>query len=401
MNLEPSAWRRRTQSSRAVLAASAPVWWYVTVCIALGGSLVESQGLQAIPPRLYAKSLSKNVNLLCKSEKPIEDCSVKIPGYTEWSNPDNSKLPGVGPYGEGWSNGECGVTLMTVKSANEGKFLCNVTVGGQVFQQSIDIVLTVTPEPTEIEIGKDTVISNGGYRENQTLTARCISEDGLPMSNLSWYLDDDLIDSSLLGEIQVKNRTDKKGKPLFTVEQELRYFLTAQDNGKRIICRASHFAINKGFYRAFLPLNILFAPLPTPTVDIRDSPNEMINVTIKANPRPTTSWYVKGQTIEEGQSNGPYQAYIPKDLGNGNYQVILKINEPTEQTELIELQATNGLGSRTYVIKGSKYLENEIPDGVDDDVNDNEEDKGRNGAVFWLISIWTFCTSVIFTCLLR
>lgn len=145
---------------------------------------------------------------------------------------------------------------MVVKSANEGKFFCNVTVGGQVFQESIDITLTVTPEPTEIEIGKDTEISNGGYHENQTLTARCISQDGVPMSNLSWYLDDDLLDSSLLGEIQLKNRTDSKGKTLVTVEQELRYFLTAQDNGKRIICRASHFAIGKGFYRAFLPLNI-------------------------------------------------------------------------------------------------------------------------------------------------
>lgn len=403
MNLEPSAWRRRTQSSKKVVATSASAWCcYVTVvCIALGGTLVESQGLQAVPPRLFVKNLSRNVSLLCKSDKPIEDCSVKIPGYLQWSTADDSSLPsGVGPYGDGWTRGECGVRLMVVKSANEGKFLCNVTIDGQVFQQSIDITLAVTPEPTEIEIGKDTEIANGAYRDNQTLTTRCISEDGLPRSNLSWYLDDDPLDSSLLGEIQLKNRTDNKGKTLFTVEQELRYFLTAQDNGKRIICRASHFAINKGFYRAFLPLNIHFAPLPTPTVTIRDSPNEMINVTIRANPRPTTSWYVKRQTIEEGQSIGPYQAYIPKDLGNGNYQVILRINEPSEQTALIELQATNELGSRTYVIKGSKILEEEddFPDDIDDD---DEEEKSRNGAVFWLISIWTFCTSVIFTCLLR
>lgn len=398
MNLEPSTWRRRrhrTQSSsKAVVVLSAPAWWLLTVCIALSGSLVDSQGLQAIPPQLYVKNLSKNVNLLCKSDKPIEDCSVKIPGYLDWSRADDKNLPsGVGPYGGGWSSGECGVKLMIVKSANEGKFFCNVTIAGETFQQAIDISLTVTPEPTEIEIGRDTEISNGGYRENQTLTARCISMDGVPMSNLSWFLDDEPLDASLLGEIQLKNRTDNKGRTLVTVEQELRYFLTAQDNGKRIVCRASHFAIAKGFYRAFLPLNIHFAPLPTPTVDIRDSPHERINVTIKANPRPTTSWYIKGQTIEEGQSNGPYQAYIPKDLGNGNYQVILKINEPTEQTELIELQATNGLGSRTYVIKGSKF-ENEIPD-------DEFDEDGRSGAVFWLISIWTFCTSVIFTCLLR
>lgn len=403
MNLEPSAWqrRRRTQSSSCPVASSSSssVWCCVTVCIAALGALVESQGLQAIPPRLYVKKLSRNVDLLCKADKPIEDCSVKIPGYLEWAIADDRSLPsGVGPYGS-WSSGECGVRLMTVKSANEGKFFCNVTVGGQVFQQSIDITLTETPEPTEIEIGMDTEIANGGYRENQTLTARCISADGVPMSNLSWYLDDTPLHPSLLGEIQLKNRTDNKGKTFVTVEQELRYFLTAQDNGKRIVCRAEHFAITKGFYRAFLPLNIHFAPLQTPSVDIRDSPHERINVTIKANPRPSTSWTIKGQTIEEGQTNGPYQAYIPKDLGNGNYQVILKINEPTDQTELIELRATNGLGSRTYVIKGSKYLDdNEIPD---DDDDDRADDSGRSGAVFWLISIWTFCTSVIFNCLLR
>lgn len=402
MNLEPSPWRRRTQSScsKTVVVAlpAVPVWWLLVVCIALGGSLVDSQGLQAIPPRLYVKNLSKNVNLLCKSDKPIEDCSVKIPGYLDWSRADDASLPsGVGPYGDGWSRGECGVKLMTVKSANEGKFFCNVTVSGETFQQTIDITLTVTPQPTEIEIGRDTVISNGGYRENQTLTARCISEDGVPMSNLTWFLDDEPLEGSLLGEVQLRNRTDNRGKTLVTVEQELRYFLTAQDNGKRIVCKASHFAIAKNMmYRAFLPLNIHFAPLPTPTVDIRDSPHEQINVTIKANPRPTTSWTVRGQTIEEGQSNGPYQAYIPKDLGNGNYQVILRINDPTEQTELIELQATNGLGSRTYVIKGSRITENEIPDG-EDDINED----GRSGAVFWLISIWTFCSAVIFNCLLR
>lgn len=396
MNLEPSAWRRRTQSSKKAVVPVVPAWLLLTVCIALGGSLVDSQGLQAIPPRLYVKNLSKNVNLLCKSDKPIEDCSVKIPGYLDWSRADDASLPsGVGPYGDGWARGECGIKLMTVKSANEGKFFCNVTIAGEAFQQTIDITLTVTPEPTEIEIGRDTVISNGGYQENQILSAKCISQDAVPMSNLTWYLDDEPLDERLLGEIQLRNRTDSKGKTLVTVEQELRYNLTAQDNGKRIVCRASHFAIPKGFYRAFLPLNIHFAPLATPTVDIRDSPHERINVTIKANPRPTTSWYVKGRTIDEGLTIGPYQAYIPKDLGNGNYQVILKINEPTEQTELIELQATNGLGSRTYVIKGSKF-ENEIPDG-----DDGDEDGGRSGAVFWLISIWTFCTSVIFTCLLR
>lgn len=80
--------------------------------------------------------------------------------------------------------------------------------------------------------------------------------------------------------------------------------------------------------------------------------------------------------------------YIFQD--HGDYLVLLKINEPTEKTELFELNASNDLGSQTYVIKGSKYEENEIVTPTD-----------KNGAVFWLISVWTFFSSTLVTCVLR
>lgn len=368
--------------------SSVATWAVTGFCIAFV-SLGQSQGIQTIPPTAYVKSLSKNVKLLCRSDKPIETCKIKIPGVIGFQDIHN--LPdGVKYYGESLHRGDCGIELVTFKSSNEGKFLCNLTIGKEQFQESIDIVIPITPEPTEIELGRNTVIQQGGLAPNQMLAVKCISQDAVPQANLSWFLDDDPINGSFLGPLQTSVTVDKKGKKLTTVQQELNYFITAAECGKKIVCKAEHFAIGKGYYRAFLPLNIRIPPQPIPTVYIGEGSHATVNITIKSNPRPTTIWKVNGITINEGLSVGPYQAYIPKDMDHGNFFVLLRINEPTEQMELFELTASNNLGSQTYIIKGSKYEENEII-----------TPEGKNGAAFWLISIWTFFSSAIVTCVLR
>lgn len=360
----------------------------VVFCIVTTGSLVESQAIETIPPKLYVKPLSKEVNLLCRSSKPATACSVKIPGYTGIYDVHN--LPdGLGYYGNSLQHGECGITFVTLKSSNEGKFQCNMTIGGEVFMEAIEVVLTVKPEPTDIEIGESAIVEQGAFAPNQTIRVKCTSMDAIPAANLTWLVDDEQIDGSMIGPLEFTDRVDNKGKKFTTVTQELNYFITSKDHGKKIICRAEHFAITKGFYRAFLPLNIRFPPERVPTIYIGDGEHTMVNITIRANPRPTTLWEVNGMTVIEGQSSGPYQAYYPRDMGFGNYLVMLRINERTEQTEIFELTATNELGSQVYVIKASKQgAEPEPPS------------PGR-ASTFWLISIWTYFCSVIVTCLLR
>lgn len=131
-----------------------------------------------------------------------------------------------------------------------------MTIGGEVFTESIEVVLTVTPEPTDIEIGENTMLKEGAFEPNQTLRVKCTSRDAVPAANLTWLIDDQRIDGSMIGPLEFIEKVDKKGKKLTTVTQELNYFITSKDHGKKIICRAEHFAITKGFYRGFLPLNI-------------------------------------------------------------------------------------------------------------------------------------------------
>ncbi|XP_058826594.1 fasciclin-3-like [Topomyia yanbarensis] len=376
--------------------SSVAMWTATGLCVALI-TLVESQGIQTIPSTAYVKTLAKRVDLLCRSDKPIDACSVQIPGIM--GTHDIRNLPhDISYYGDSLHRGDCGIEIARLKTSNEGKFYCNLTIGGELFQETIDIVIAVAPKPTEIELGRNTIIQYGGLAPNQTLAIKCISQDAVPQANLSWFLEDDPIGEEFLGPIVTSVTDDKKGKKLTTVTQLLNYPITAADCGKKIVCRAEHFAIAKsGYYRAFLPLNIRIPPQPIPSIYIGEGTHAVVNVTVKSNPRPKTSWRVNGIVIDEGQSVGPYQAYIPKDMDYGNYLVLLKINEQTEQTELFELIATNELGTQTYVIKASKFP---ATDGDDDNDVNNEVDP-KSGAVFWLISLWTFFSSVIVTCLLR
>lgn len=368
------------------LCSAASAWVVVVLCTGLT-SFVDSQGIETIPAQAYVKSLAENVTLLCRSEKPAEDCRIKIPGYSQMFN-IHSLPEGITYYGEGLPRGHCGITFAKIKSSNEGKFQCNMTIGGEVFPATIEIAIAIAPELTEIEIGEKTQFFHGGFQPNQTLSARCISEAGFPPANLTWYLDDVPIDDpNAVTQLEPKITLNKKGRNLTTVQQDLSYHLTTADHGKKIICKAEHFAIGRGSYRAFLPLNIMFAPESIPEVYIGDGTHAIVNATIRANPRPKTSWMINKVIIEEGHSVGPYQAYIPKDMGNGNYLVLLKINDHTNPTELFELTAKNELGEQGYQIKATK-------------VPSDEPQTAGNSATFWLISIWTYFISVIVTCLL-
>uniref|UniRef100_T1DEE0 Putative neurotrophic tyrosine kinase receptor type 2b n=1 Tax=Psorophora albipes TaxID=869069 RepID=T1DEE0_9DIPT len=339
-------------------------------------SLVSSQeGIETIPgPTAYVKTLSKDVPLLCRSSKPASDCSVRIPGYMNTYG--LTSLPeGISPYG----NGECGIRIGTFKQINVGKFQCNLTIGGESFQRSIEVVQAVPPEPTDIELGPDTITTEDG---------------AAPTANITLQLDGEPFDSKYLRPLEFSETIDKKGRKLVTASQDLNYPITIADNGKKLVCRAEHFAVNKGFLRSSLLLDIRFPPQPIPTIYIGGGVHTMVNVTIKANPRPQISWKVNGMTIEEGQSFGPYQSYYPRDMDFGSYLILLKINERTDRTAIFELVATNELGTQTYVIKASKQ---------GDDGGDHPEDAPEqtgSGAVFWLISIWTFFCSVIVSCLL-
>lgn len=79
----------------------------------------------------------------------------------------------------------------------------------------------------------------------------------------------------------------------------------------------------------------------------------IVNVTIRANPRPKTEWNIDGQVIRQGEQISRYEAYEPVDLGNGVFNVSLSIAGLTldDTNKVYNLKANNDFGQQDYHIR--------------------------------------------------
>uniref|UniRef100_A0A182JXR4 Ig-like domain-containing protein n=1 Tax=Anopheles christyi TaxID=43041 RepID=A0A182JXR4_9DIPT len=315
---------------------------------------VLSQQIETIPASpSYHTLYERNVELLCRADKPIDQCHVRLPGPSAETFAVDNLPGGVKRIGDD-SRGECGVRLGTFTTERVGKFVCILTIGGQQFEAAIELRQRVAPRPAEVKISKTTVLVDGGIRANQLLKARCTSRYGLPVANLTWFLDSKPINESLLKPAQITTEM-QDGKSLQTIQQEVNLFVTPEQNGMALVCVANHPAF-KTEQRNSFPLNVKFAPEEIPHIHIDELPasgSATVNITIHANPQPVTRWTVNGRHINEGESVDVYQAYIPRPTSaNGEYRVLLKNNDCSkERASLFTLEATNALGTQTYVIK--------------------------------------------------
>uniref|UniRef100_A0A182VG85 Ig-like domain-containing protein n=1 Tax=Anopheles merus TaxID=30066 RepID=A0A182VG85_ANOME len=363
---------------------------------------VRSQQIETIPSSpSYHTLYERNLDLLCRADKPIDQCNVRLPApSTETLDVTANVLPsGVKRIGD-FSRGECGVRLATFTNERIGKFVCIVTIDGQQFESAIELRKRVPPRPTELKIAKATALIDGGLRANQLLKARCISRNGLPVANLTWLLDGKPIDGSALKPAQITTEEQQDGTRLETIQQEVHLYVTPAENGQTLECVTNHPAFKPELRNSFL-LNIKFPPEEIPHIHIDELPasgSATINITIHANPKPFTRWTVNGRHIKEGESADIYQAYIPRPTSaKGEYRVLLKNNDCSmERPSLFTLEATNALGTQTYVIKAVRVDANEVEPGRNDDYYTDDS----NGSTFWLISVWTFFCSVIATRLL-
>ncbi|XP_055594744.1 fasciclin-3-like [Uranotaenia lowii] len=229
----------------------------VILSVVILASTGFSSALQVLtfPRTATVAENQKNVNLLCKipGGESIDFCIVNVPGVkAPFASSDRLPTPveGIKFYGEGWSKGSCGVTLDSIKPEHDGTFECSVSIKGQLYKGSIDIVVQVAPEPPKIEVSSNVDNSNGELDFGKPLTVRCISRNGWPGAKLSWYLDSTPVTTDLGGPFsETFNRRT-------TVQQYFRKPITVEDNRKRLICRAEHVAYPNGFMEVELPIKL-------------------------------------------------------------------------------------------------------------------------------------------------
>lgn len=97
----------------------------------------------------------------------------------------------------------------------------------------------VRPKQPYIEL--ITKADNEGYfSEGVTFQARCVVPEGRPFSNITWFLDNEPANKQV-GQLQYQDVIPvNTGLQLFTTEQEIKWILGPEDNGRKLICRSLH-----------------------------------------------------------------------------------------------------------------------------------------------------------------
>lgn len=208
---------------------------------------IQSQQRADVTPSQTIVRVGQNVSLLCRFGQPLLYCRFELPNKSvkvlspQWNN-DNS----YAYYGEGYEVGQCGITINNIRPEHNGNFHCSLglTTGDEV-AGDIQVIVAQPPIRPEIEYPQNA----GEYHEiNTEFRAMCVSRDGRPAANLSWYLENErLTNNNVLPEIIETKPDGDPNTTLFTAKLEVSRILRAEDDGKTLTCRAEHIAIDRGF----------------------------------------------------------------------------------------------------------------------------------------------------------
>ncbi|XP_055695789.1 fasciclin-3 isoform X3 [Lutzomyia longipalpis] len=321
--------------------------------IMLTGALTLAQRVDVTPQQVIAR-VGEPASILCRAGRQIQYCRIVIPGEKVLNlAPNWTQRPGFPYNGEGLQAGQCGVTIERVKTTNHGPVECFLGVEGDEISGVADLVVALEPQRPQLEIL--TQGRNGAFEVDTEFQAKCISHDGRPPANLTWFLDDENIFDGLTMPEVVESH-DRNNATLYTVVQGIQRFIRVSDDRRNLICRANHFSYPQGYLDSRIQLLVRYRPQPLPLVKLYGlilGSTGLVNVTIRANPRPLTEWHVAGNTIQQGSRNGRYEAYEPQDLGRGEFNVALSIAGLTleDTTKEYLLRASNEFGTTDYQVR--------------------------------------------------
>jgi hypothetical protein len=181
---------------------------------------------------------------------------------------------------------------------------------------------------------------------NDELYAECTFVDGSPSPNVTWLLNDDIVEQSE----DRSEKVDENGE--YLVKHSLKRDLIPEDNMKRLICRISHSGFPNGFQDVVHQLNVKYGPLSLPETVIKGfeiDRNAEVVMIISAHPKPRFQWNVDGNVLEEGKQTQKYLTSRSEQLEGGKWQVKLTIFSLKREDTMksITLRADNQVNNST------------------------------------------------------
>ncbi|XP_037041947.1 fasciclin-3 isoform X3 [Bradysia coprophila] len=307
-----------------------------------------------VQPRNVTALEGEKADILCRWGKPLQYCRIVIPNEKALNlSPDWDKTPGFQYFGEGLNKGQCGVSIQSVRNGHHGTVKCYLGADGEELEGQIGLTVALAPLRPELELY--TKSETGAYQIGQQFHAACISRDGRPPSNITFYLDDEPITEGVEAD-EIIESIASKNTMLYTTRKQIRRYIQASDDRRTLICRSHHIADRGQPQEARMQFQVRFQPQPLPEIKVYGvilGSDAVINATIKANPRPRTEWIVDGIAIPQGTQNGRYESYEPIDLGSGVFNVSLTIASLTleDTTKMYYLKASNEFGTQEYSVR--------------------------------------------------
>jgi hypothetical protein len=296
------------------------------------------------PSAPIVKQLGESVDLLCTFGQSIDKCEFETPSgnklklRSDWIRTDNYAY-----FGEGIKNGQCGLTINKLKFEDHGEYKCNLDLNDGSEDIVGKLTVNIARPPTNFNLY---VRDDQNLEANDELYAECTFVDGSPSPNVTWLLNDDIVEQS-------EDPADKIGQ---NGENLVIYYykkiLRPEDNMKRLICRISHSGFSNGVQDIVHQLNVNYQPVPLPETVIKGfeiDRNAEVVMHISAHPKPRFQWNVDGNVLEEGKQTQKYLTSRSEQLEDGKWQAKLTIFSLRREDTMkaITLRADNKVSNPT------------------------------------------------------
>ncbi|XP_026739967.1 fasciclin-3 isoform X3 [Trichoplusia ni] len=336
--------------------AVVPAFFGLLLAVIVSGQNVE------ITPREAVVRVGGELTVLCKVPYPIDSCRITVGTTSYRLRPDN--LQGDVVYtGQGLQSGECGALIKNILDDWTGNVTCVLPpqTGSIEIKGTMKLIVARPPAPPVLETPPQ-----ASFRDGDKFTAQCIVPDGRPAAKISWFLGEE----ELLHGVHQPILSSEPGSDLQTIRQNVSRTLTDDDDNKILVCRAEHLALERPM-EAKRQLIVQYPPkrqeFGTITIfGLKLGAEGRLNVTVRANPRPTAEWTVGDQVLQAPRRTeaGDFVALEPLPLGNGFYNVTLIVarvaKEDVDRTYY--LRVDNGLGREEFAVRISTMDE---PAGVE------------------------------------
>ncbi|XP_050358285.1 fasciclin-3 isoform X2 [Nymphalis io] len=324
-------------------------------------TIVSGQNVD-ISPKEAVRRAGDDLIVLCKVPYPIDSCRMTVGGKSYRLIPSNQDEEVV-YSGQGLQFGECGAHIKHIREEWNGNISCMLPPKSGSIEVTAAMRLLVARAP-----GIPQLISppQPTFKEGDDFMAQCIVPDGRPAAKITWYLDE----VQLLAGVHQPIITQEPGSDLQTISQNVSRSLTPDDNGKKLVCRAEHEALD-GPREAARQLVVHYPPKrleagPMTIFGLKLGAEGRLNVSVRANPPPAAEWTLGDAVLAPPAADERRSAVAlePLHLGGGYYNITLVLTRVAKEDvdRTYYLRVTNDLGREEFALRLSTMDE---PAGVE------------------------------------